>query len=87
MHTGEHIKMQDGSFGYTIREPLGVCGGIGAWNYPIQMAAWKSAPALACGNTMVFKPSPLTPVTAVMLAELYTGELCTIGCQIQYFCN
>ncbi|XP_072046168.1 4-trimethylaminobutyraldehyde dehydrogenase-like [Amphiura filiformis] len=69
---GEHIKMPSGSFGYTIREPLGVCGGIGAWNYPIQMAAWKSAPALACGNTMVFKPSPLTPVTAVMLAELYT---------------
>lgn len=60
------------SFAYTRREPLGVCGGIGAWNYPFQMASWKSAPALACGNTLVFKPSPLTPFTAVMLAEIYT---------------
>uniref|UniRef100_A0A673ML63 Aldehyde dehydrogenase domain-containing protein n=1 Tax=Sinocyclocheilus rhinocerous TaxID=307959 RepID=A0A673ML63_9TELE len=55
----------------TRREPLGVCVGIGAWNYPFQIAAWKSAPAMACGNAMVFKPSPMTPVTAVMLAEIY----------------
>jgi betaine-aldehyde dehydrogenase len=60
------------SWGYTRREPLGVCAGIGAWNYPIQIAAWKSAPALACGNAMVFKPAELTPLSALKLAEIYT---------------
>ncbi|XP_056911901.1 4-trimethylaminobutyraldehyde dehydrogenase B isoform X2 [Takifugu flavidus] len=68
---GQHVQLPGGSFAYTRREPLGVCAGIGAWNYPFQIAAWKSAPALACGNSMVFKPSPVTPVTAVMLAEVY----------------
>ncbi|CAK6952174.1 -trimethylaminobutyraldehyde dehydrogenase B [Scomber scombrus] len=68
---GQHIQLPGGSFAYTRREPLGVCVGIGAWNYPFQIAAWKSAPALACGNSMVFKPSPVTPVTAVLLAEIY----------------
>jgi betaine-aldehyde dehydrogenase len=61
-----------GSWGYTRREPLGVCAGIGAWNYPLQIACWKSAPALACGNAMVFKPAELTPLTALKLAEIYT---------------
>jgi betaine-aldehyde dehydrogenase len=60
------------AWAYTLREPLGVCAGIGAWNYPIQIACWKSAPALACGNTMVFKPAELTPLTALKLAEVYT---------------
>jgi len=60
------------SWGYTRREPLGVCVGIGAWNYPIQIACWKSAPALACGNAMVFKPAELTPLTALKLAEIFT---------------
>uniref|UniRef100_A0A2K5N5T3 Aldehyde dehydrogenase domain-containing protein n=1 Tax=Cercocebus atys TaxID=9531 RepID=A0A2K5N5T3_CERAT len=69
---GEHIQLPGGSFGYTRREPLGVCVGIGAWNYPFQIASWKSAPALACGNAMVFKPSPFTPVSALLLAEIYT---------------
>ncbi|KAK2841156.1 hypothetical protein Q7C36_012735 [Tachysurus vachellii] len=68
---GQHIQLPGGSFAYTRREPLGVCVGIGAWNYPFQIAAWKSAPALACGNAMVFKPSPMTPLTAVILAEIY----------------
>jgi len=54
------------------REALGVCVGIGAWNYPIQIAMWKSGPALACGNTMVFKPAEQTPITALKLAEIYT---------------
>ena len=53
-----------------MRVPLGVTVGIGAWNYPSQIACWKSAPALACGNTMVFKPSELTPLGALMLAEI-----------------
>jgi betaine-aldehyde dehydrogenase len=60
------------SYGFTIKEPLGVCVGIGAWNYPIQIACWKSAPALACGNSMIFKPSEMTPRTAVILAEVYS---------------
>ncbi len=55
---------------YTRREPLGVCVGIGAWNYPLQIAAWKAAPALAAGNTMVYKPSELTPLSTVLLAEI-----------------
>jgi betaine-aldehyde dehydrogenase len=59
------------SFAYTKREPLGVTAGIGAWNYPFQIACWKSGPALACGNAMVFKPAELTPISAVYLAEIY----------------
>jgi len=68
---GSHVDL-GGPFGYTRREPLGVCVGIGAWNYPIQIAAWKSAPALAMGNAMVFKPSENTPLSALALAEIYT---------------
>ena len=56
---------------YTQREPLGVCVGIGAWNYPLQIACWKAAPALIMGNTMIFKPSELTPQTALKLAEIF----------------
>ena len=67
---GEHMPLGEAVFAYTRREPLGVCAGIGAWNYPIQIASWKSAPALAAGNSMVFKPSELTPVTAVELAKI-----------------
>ena len=59
-------------FVYTIREALGVCVGIGAWNYPSQIACWKSAPALALGNAMVFKPSEVTPLGALKLAEIFT---------------
>lgn len=61
-----------GDFYYTRREPLGICAGIGAWNYPLQIACWKSAPALACGNAMIFKPSEETPHGAVKLAEILT---------------
>lgn len=60
-----------GDFYYTRREPLGICAGIGAWNYPLQIACWKSAPALACGNTMIFKPSEETPMGAAKLAEIF----------------
>lgn len=56
---------------YTLHEPLGVCVGIGAWNYPLQIACWKAAPALMMGNTMIFKPSELTPMTALKLAEIF----------------
>jgi betaine-aldehyde dehydrogenase len=57
-------------FYYTRPEPLGVCAGIGAWNYPLQIACWKAAPALACGNAMIFKPSEETPLGALKLAEI-----------------
>ena len=69
---GEHIDLGPAAFGYTRREPLGVVAGIGAWNYPLQIACWKSAPALACGNAMIFKPAELTPLSAVRLAEIFT---------------
>lgn len=69
---GSQIPLRDTSFVYTRREPLGVVAGIGAWNYPIQIALWKSAPALAAGNAMIFKPSEITPLTALKLAEIYT---------------
>jgi betaine-aldehyde dehydrogenase len=68
--TGQQYPLKN-AFAYTRKEPLGVCVGIGAWNYPIQIACWKSAPALAAGNAMIFKPSELTPATAVKLAEIY----------------
>jgi betaine-aldehyde dehydrogenase len=67
--TGEHIQLGE-DWVYTRREALGVCVGIGAWNYPTQIASWKGAPALACGNTMVFKPSETTPLCALKVAEI-----------------
>ncbi|ACD19423.1 betaine-aldehyde dehydrogenase [Paraburkholderia phytofirmans] len=69
---GQQIPLRPTSFVYTRREPLGVCAGIGAWNYPIQIACWKSAPALAAGNAMIFKPSEITPLSALKLAEIFT---------------
>lgn len=68
----ERIDLSPETFAMLRREPVGVCAGIGAWNYPIQIAMWKSGPALACGNTMVFKPAEQTPLTALKLAEIYT---------------
>lgn len=58
-------------FFYTRQEPLGVVAGIGAWNYPLQIACWKAAPALAAGNVMIFKPSEETPRGALKLAEIF----------------
>ena len=69
---GQQIPLRDSAFAYTRREPLGVVAGIGAWNYPIQIALWKSAPALAAGNAMIFKPSEVTPLSTLKLAEIYT---------------
>ncbi|MGH8780384.1 betaine-aldehyde dehydrogenase [Paraburkholderia sp.] len=68
---GQQIPLRADSFVYTRREPLGVTAGIGAWNYPVQIACWKSAPALAAGNAMIFKPSEVTPLSASKLAEIY----------------
>lgn len=69
---GQQIPLRDTAFVYTRREPLGVVAGIGAWNYPIQIALWKSAPALAAGNAMIFKASEMTPLSVLKLAEVYT---------------
>jgi len=66
---GDYIPL-GGDFAYTKRVPLGVCVGIGAWNYPQQIACWKGAPALICGNAMVFKPSENTPLGALKIAEI-----------------
>jgi aldehyde dehydrogenase (NAD+) len=69
---GETIPASAGgeSLVYTLREPIGVCGQIIPWNFPLQMLAWKVAPALACGNTIVLKPAEQTPLTALKFAEL-----------------
>lgn len=69
---GTYQDLGNGNFYYTRQEPLGIVAGIGAWNYPIQIAMWKSAPALAAGNAMIFKPSEETPITAAKLAEIYS---------------
>lgn len=69
---GETIQLRPNAWVYTTKNPLGVCAGIGAWNYPIQIALWKSAPCLAAGNTMVYKPSEFTPLHSTLLAEIYT---------------
>jgi acyl-CoA reductase-like NAD-dependent aldehyde dehydrogenase len=67
---GETKTSDDSLFVYSLREPVGVCGGIIPWNYPLIMAAWKVAPALAFGNTVVLKPAEQTPLTALRLGEL-----------------
>lgn len=67
---GEVLPIPGPYFNYTRREPVGVCGQIIPWNYPFQMAAWKVAPALACGNTVILKPAEQTPLTALELARL-----------------
>ncbi|CAN5894958.1 aldehyde dehydrogenase family protein [soil metagenome] len=67
---GEVIPVPGPYLNYTRREPIGVCGQIIPWNYPLQMAAWKVAPALACGNTVVLKPAEQTPLTALELARI-----------------
>ncbi|MFT6914633.1 MAG: betaine-aldehyde dehydrogenase [Motiliproteus sp.] len=69
---GQHQDLGGSNFFYSRREPLGVCAGIGAWNYPIQIAMWKAGPALAAGNAMIFKPSEETPLSALKLAEIFT---------------
>ena len=67
---GETIPVPGQMFNYTLREPLGVCGQIIPWNFPLLMAAWKLAPALAAGNTVVLKPAEQTPVNAMELGKL-----------------
>lgn len=67
---GETNPSDPSMFNYTLREPVGVCGQIIPWNFPLSMASWKVAPALACGNTVILKPAEQTPLTALRLGEL-----------------
>ncbi len=67
---GDTIPVRGNVLNYTLREPVGVVGAIIPWNFPLLMAAWKVAPALACGNTIVLKPAEQTPLTALELAAL-----------------
>lgn len=67
---GETMSVPANSFSYVLREPIGVCGQIIPWNFPLLMIAWKIAPALAAGNTVILKPSELTPITALELFKL-----------------
>src|SRR6478735_7843342 len=67
---GEQIPMNGPLLDYTLREPIGVCAQIVPWNFPLLMAAWKVAPALAAGNTVILKPATVTPITAILLGEI-----------------
>ncbi len=67
---GEQIPMNGPLLDYTLREPVGVCAQIVPWNFPLLMAAWKIAPAIAAGNTVVLKPASTTPITAILLGEI-----------------
>jgi aldehyde dehydrogenase (NAD+)/betaine-aldehyde dehydrogenase len=68
--SGSTKPVPNGFFHYTVKEPVGVCAQIVPWNYPLMMAAWKVAPALAAGCTLVLKPASLTPLTALVLADI-----------------
>ena len=67
---GESIPVQDSGLEITLREPVGVCALITPWNFPLVIASWKIAPALACGNTVVVKPAQLTPLSVLTLADI-----------------
>lgn len=69
---GETIPVQDAGMEVTLREPVGVCALIVPWNFPMVIASWKIAPALACGNTIIVKPAQLTPLSALLLADILT---------------
>ena len=67
--TGDTIPIQENAFAYTLREPVGVVGAITPWNFPLMLAVWKIAPALACGNTVVIKPASNTSLSLLKFAE------------------
>ena len=67
--TGDTIPVQENAFTYTLREPVGVVGAITPWNFPLMLAVWKIAPALACGNTVVIKPASNTSLSLLKFAE------------------
>jgi aldehyde dehydrogenase (NAD+) len=67
---GDTVNTSETAFTYTLREPVGIVGMIVPWNFPLLLASWKLGPALACGNTIVWKPASLTPLTALRFGEL-----------------
>src|SRR5882672_8067697 len=67
---GETVPVKGNYLTYTLREPVGVVAAIVPWNFPLLLTAWKVAPALACGNTVIIKPASQTPLTALALAEI-----------------
>jgi len=69
-HGATH-ELWEGTWAYTRYEPIGITAGIGAWNYPIQAVAWKAGPAIAAGNSIIFKPAQDTPLTALKTAEIF----------------
>src|SRR5699024_7723522 len=69
-HRGMVNNMPYGFFNYTHKEPVGICAQIIPWNYPVMMAAWKIAPAIAAGCSVVVKPASLTPITAILINEI-----------------
>src|SRR5579862_9491804 len=68
---GQTFDVPAPSQSFTVREPIGVCGQIVPWSYPLLMAAWKLAPALAAGNACILKPAELTPLSTILLARLF----------------
>jgi acyl-CoA reductase-like NAD-dependent aldehyde dehydrogenase len=79
-HLGAVVPTQDPGLGLVLRVPVGVCGLIVPWNFPMLIATWKLAPALACGNPVVLKPASLTPITALMLGDLLVEAGVPPGC-------
>lgn len=79
-HYGQTIPVQDNGLDVVLREPVGVCGLIVPWNFPLLITTWKVAPALACGNPVVVKPASLTPITALMLADVLLDAGVPAGC-------
>ena len=81
---GETIPVPGKMFNYTLREPIGVCGQIIPWNFPLLMAAWKLAPALAAGNTVVLKPSDTTPASSYWMVQkmqdIFPPGVCNLVC-------
>ena len=79
-HFGETIPATGGALHYTLRQPIGVVGAIVPWNFPLVIASWKVAAALACGNAVLVKPAALTPLTALRLGEICAAAGVPDGC-------
>jgi acyl-CoA reductase-like NAD-dependent aldehyde dehydrogenase len=77
---GEVVPVQDDGLDVVLREPVGVCALIVPWNFPLLITTWKTAPALACGNSVVIKPASLTPLTALRLGEILVEAGVPEGC-------
>ncbi len=77
---GETVPVQDAGIDMVLREPVGVCALIVPWNFPLLITTWKTAPALACGNSVIIKPASLTPLTALRLGEILVEAGVPAGC-------